>query len=135
MVGALLLVTFLSGFYPALVLSGFKSVNVLKSSINTSNKGIYFRRALVVFQFVIAQALIIGTLVVASQMDYFRNADMGFDKDAIINAGFPGDSLSRTKIDFLQNELNKIPGIQNVSFSTFTPSAGGGWYTDLRTDK
>ena len=82
----------------------------------------------------IAQALIIGTLVVASQMDYFRNADMGFNKNAIINAGFPGDSLSRTKTGFLQNELNKIPGIQNVSFSTFTPSAGGGWYTDLRTE-
>jgi len=133
MVGALLLVTFLSGFYPALVLSGFKSAHVLKSSISTSNKGIYFRRALVVFQFVIAQVLIIGTLVVASQMDYFKNADLGFAKDAIINAGFPGDSLSRTKSGFLQNELNKIPGIQKVSFSSFTPSAGGGWYTDLRT--
>ena len=131
--GALLMVTFLSGFYPALVLSGFKSINVLKSSMSTGNKGIFFRRALVVLQFVIAQALIIGTLVVASQMDYFRNADMGFARDAIINAGFPGDSLSRTKTGFLQNELNKIPGIRQVSFSTFTPSAGGGWYTDLRT--
>ena len=133
MLTAFVLVTFLSGFYPALVLSGFNSADVLKSSINSSNKGIYFRRGLVVFQFVIAQALIIGTLVVASQMDYFSNADMGFTKDAIINAGFPGDSLSRTKTDFLQNELKKIPGIQNISFSTFTPSAGGGWYTDLRT--
>ena len=133
MAGALVLVTFLSGFYPALVLSGFKSVDVLKSLVTTSNKGVYFRRGLVVFQFVIAQALIIGTMVVASQMDYFRNADMGFAKDAVINAGFPGDSLSRTKMGFLQNELNKIAGIQSVSFSTFTPSAGGGWYTDLRT--
>ena len=130
---ALLLVTFLSGFYPALVLSGFKSAAVLKSSISTNKKGISFRRGLVVFQFVIAQALIIGTLVVASQMDYFRNADMGFNKEAIINASFPRDSLSRTKVDLLQNELKKMPGIENVSFSTFTPSAGGGWFTDLRT--
>ena len=85
-----------------MVLSGFKSVNVLKSAVIDKNtKGISLRRGLVVFQFVIAQALIIGTLVVASQMDYFRNADMGFNKEAIINAGFPGDSLSRTKIDFL----------------------------------
>ncbi|MEO8710564.1 MAG: ABC transporter permease [Parafilimonas sp.] len=133
MIAALLLVTFLSGFYPALVLSGFKSVNVLKSSINTNNiKGISFRRVLVVFQFVIAQALIIGTLVVASQMDYFRNADMGFNKDAVINAGFPTDSLSRTKTDLLRNELNKIPGIQKISFSAFTPSTtDGGWATGL----
>jgi putative ABC transport system permease protein len=134
LVCALLLVTFLSGFYPALVLSGFKSVNVLKSSIDSNYKGISFRRALVVFQFVIAQALIIGTLVVASQLDYCKDADMGFTKEAIINAGFPGDSVSRTKVDFLKNELNKILGIEKVSFSSFKPSDDGGWYTDLRVE-
>ncbi len=132
---ALLLVIFLSGFYPALVLSGFKPVTVLKGTISSGSKGITLRRALVVFQFIIAQALIIGTLIVASQMDYFRTANMGFTKAAIINAGFPGDSLSRTKMDLLHNELNKLPSIKNVSFSTFTPSGEGGWYTDLQTIK
>ncbi len=131
--GVLLLVIFLSGFYPALILSGFKPVSVLKNAINSNSKGITLRRALVIFQFVIAQALIIGTLIVASQMDYFITANMGFTKVAIINAGFPGDSLSRTKMDLLHNELNKLPGITNVSFSTFTPSGEGGWYTDLQT--
>jgi len=133
MLSALIVVTILSGFYPALVLSGFKSVNVLKGVLPDHNsKGISLRRGLVILQFVIAQALIIGTLVVASQMNYFRTADMGFDKKAVINAGMPGDSLSRTKVGLLKNELNKVPGIEDVSFSTFTPSAGGGWYTDLR---
>jgi ABC-type antimicrobial peptide transport system permease subunit len=122
-IGALLLVTFLSGFYPALVLSGFKSVNVLKSTVTPAAKGISLRRGLVVFQFVIAQVLIIGTLVVASQMDYFRSADMGFNKEAIINAGFPGDSLSRTKVDLLRNDLIKMNGVQRISFSVFAPSA------------
>ncbi|HTS43451.1 MAG TPA: ABC transporter permease [Puia sp.] len=132
---ALVLVTFLSGFYPALVLSGFKSATVLKSAISMDHKkGIFFRRGLVVFQFVIAQALIIGTLVVASQMDYFRNADLGFRKNAIINARFPNDSLSRTKVDLLRNELLKMQGVENVSFSSFAPSEGGGWYTDLRVN-
>lgn len=133
MAAALVLVIFLSGCYPALILSGFKPVAVLKSQMITNSKGISLRRTLVVFQFVIAQALILGTLIVASQMDYFRSADLGFNKKAIINAGFPHDSLSRTKVDLLRDELNKIPGIQQVSFSTFTPSAEGGWYTDLRT--
>jgi ABC-type antimicrobial peptide transport system permease subunit len=132
--GALIVVTFLSGFYPALVLSGFKSVNVLKSAVTPATKGISLRRGLVVFQFVIAQILIIGTLVVASQMDYFRTADMGFNKEAIINAGFPGDSLSRTKVDLLHNDLIKMSGVQRVSFSVFAPSADGGWYTDLRKE-
>ncbi len=132
---ALLVVTFLSGFYPALVLSAFKSADVLKSAVSTDNKkGIFFRRGLVVFQFVIAQALIIGTLIVASQMDYFQTADMGFNKKAIINAGFPGDSLSRTKTGVLQSELLKVPGVEDVSFSVFKPSADGGWYTDMLLD-
>lgn len=129
---ALVVVTFLSGFYPALIISGFKSINVLKSTFTSNTKGISLRRALVVFQFVIAQALIIGTLVVAAQMNYFTNADLGFEKNAIINAGIPGDSLSRTKMSVLYNELRKVRGVQGVSFSTFSPGHSG-WYTDLRT--
>ena len=133
MLFSLLLVSLLSGFYPAIVLSGFKSIEVLKSATSPKNiKGISFRRALVVFQFVIAQALIIGTLVVASQMNYFKNADLGFTKAAVINTSFPGDSLSRTKVDFLKNELGKVPGIQNISFSSFTPTlTDGSWATGL----
>ncbi len=129
---ALVVVTFLSGFYPALVLSGFKSINVLKSTFKINTKGISLRRALVVFQFVIAQALIIGTLVVAAQMNYFRNADMGFNRNAVVNAGIPGDSLSRTKMNVLYDELRKLRGVKDVSFSTFAPGHSG-WYTDLRT--
>jgi ABC-type antimicrobial peptide transport system permease subunit len=131
---AFIVVTFLSGFYPALVLSGFKSVNVLKSSILVNYKGISLRRVLVVFQFVIAQALTIGTLIIASQMNYFRDADMGFDKEAIINAGFPNDSANLPKMDMLRVDVSRINGVQDISFSAFAPSANGGWYTDLRKE-
>lgn len=132
MLGALVAVTILSGFYPALVLSGFKSAIVLKSLVATgSGKGISLRRGLVVFQFVIAQVLIIGTLVVISQMNYFRNADMGFNRKAVINAAFPTDSLSRTKVDLLQNDLRKLKGVEALSFSLFTPTHADGWATDL----
>ncbi len=133
--GCLIIVTLLAGIYPALILSGFKPAIVLKSGlVKNSTKGVIFRRSLVVFQFIIAQVLIIGTLVVVSQMNYFKNADLGFTKDAVINVGFPGDSLSRTKIDFLRNELIKMPGVRDISFSSFSPSGGGGHYTDLRTE-
>jgi predicted permease len=134
---ALVLVSFISGFYPALVLSGFRPVTVLKGSGMGADqkKGVLFRRSLVVFQFVIAQVLIIGMLVVTSQMDYFRSADMGFRKNAIIYASFPSDSLARTKIDYLRDELSKVPGIKKVGLSMFSPSTdGGGWATDLRTE-
>ncbi|SDP50263.1 duplicated orphan permease [Mucilaginibacter sp. OK268] len=135
MFGALIMVSLLSGLYPALVLSGFKPAAVLKGAAGGDQKrGVLFRRGLVVFQFVIAQVLIIGTLIVTSQMDYFRNADMGFRKDAIIYASFPGDSLSRTKTDYLRDQLLKISGVEKISFSMFSPSTNGeGWYFDLRT--
>ena len=133
--GCLVIVTLLAGIYPALILSGFKPAVVLKSGlIKNSSKGIIFRRSLVVFQFIIAQILIIGTLIVASQMSYFKNADLGFTKEAIINIGMPGDSLSRVKIGLLRNELTKMPGVREISFSAFSPSADGGWYSDLRTE-
>jgi ABC-type antimicrobial peptide transport system permease subunit len=133
MLGMVILVTFLSGFYPALVLSGFRPSIVLKGSAGVDGqkrKGLSFRRGLVVFQFMIAQTLVIATLVVAAQMDYFRNADMGFRKDAIINAEFVNDSLGYTKMDALKADLLKIPGIEKVSYSSGTPT-GGGNYTDL----
>jgi putative ABC transport system permease protein len=131
MFGTVVLVPFFSGFSPALVLSGFRSSVVLKGSAAVDRqKGLSFRRGLVVFQFMIAQTLVIATMVVATQMDYFRKADMGFRKDAVINAEFVNDSLGYTKMDALKTDLLKIPGIEKVSFSGGAP-VGGGNYSDL----
>src|SRR6476620_6790374 len=88
-----IVVTALAGFYPSIVLSRFNPVNALKSklTVNTT-KGISLRRGLVVFQFIIAQALIIGTFIIVQQMSYFMDQPLGFDEDAIINVPFRPDS-------------------------------------------
>ncbi len=126
------LVVVLSGFYPAMVLSGFRPSQVLKSqAMALKGKGLPFRQVLVVFQFVIAQALILATLVVGSQMRFFRNADMGFNKEAVIEAGFPSDSLGLTKMAVLKGNLLRVPGIREVSFSSFSPISENSWATDL----
>jgi putative ABC transport system permease protein len=128
-------VIFLAGFYPAIVLSRFNPVTALKSKVVMRRaKGLSLRRALVVFQFVIAQALIIGTLIIVKQMDYFRTRPLGFDKEAIINVSFPDDSIGRSKIDFLRNKLEDIPGIQSVTFSYASPADNGNWYSNFRYD-
>jgi len=132
---ALIAVSFLSGFYPALVLSGFRIINVLKGGAGTNpRQGASFRKGLVVFQFVIAQALIIGTLVVSSQMSYFRNTDMGFRKEAVIYAGFPQDSSNNSRLSYLKNELEKIPGVKMVSFSMYSPADKGGFNVNMKID-
>jgi putative ABC transport system permease protein len=123
----------LSGFYPAFLLSRLNAVRVLKGTLSAQQGGgISLRRVLVVLQFAIAQALIIGTLVLASQMNYFTHADMGFSKDAIITAQFPRDSAGLASQNFLRNELLKTPGIEQVSLSMAVPVVGG-FETDLRT--
>jgi putative ABC transport system permease protein len=130
-----IMVTFLSGFYPALVLSGFNPITALKSKVSTSTTGgISLRRGLVILQFVIAHILIIGTLIVVSQMNYFRNAALGFDKAQIINVDVPADSISHMKMDYLKNRLVQNPSIKNVSYSYRGPSSEGNWNSDLKFD-
>ncbi|HVW15880.1 MAG TPA: ABC transporter permease [Mucilaginibacter sp.] len=127
-------ITFLSGFYPAIVLSGFNPILALKSKvIAQSSSGVSLRRALVVLQFAIAQVLVIGTLVVVSQMNYFKNADLGFSKKAIVNISYPGDSLSRTKVPFLESQLRGQAGIKELSFSRGMP-VGADFATDLQLE-
>lgn len=127
-------VTLLSGFYPALILSGFNPINALKSKVNAkSTKGISIRRGLVIFQFAIAQILIIGTLVVVSQMNFINNASMGFDKNAIVTIGFPGDTSNLSKV--LKQQLLNQPGIENVSFSMDAPASDGNWTSDFTFNK
>jgi ABC-type antimicrobial peptide transport system permease subunit len=118
-----IVVTFLAGFYPSLVLSKFNPISALKNQGKVGkNEGITLRRSLVVFQFAIAQALIFGTVIMVKQMDYFTNQSMGYDKEAIVNVLIPRDSVSMGKIDYLSNTLLAINGIQNVSFSSNTPT-------------
>ncbi|HXB06523.1 MAG TPA: FtsX-like permease family protein, partial [Puia sp.] len=128
-------VTFLAGFYPALVLSGFSPITALKAKLTSrSARGITLRRGLVVFQFVIAQALIIGTFLVVRQLNYFTHAPMGFDKAAIVNVPFPGDSLSRTKRAYLRGRLMAIKDIRAVSYSRSSPASDDDWYSGVKFD-
>lgn len=130
----LVAVTLLSGFYPAIILSGFSPITALKNKITNHSGSLSLRKALVVLQFTIAQALIIGTLVIVDQMNFFKNAPMGFDKEAVVTVPIPSDSLSRTKFDALKNQLLQQSGIKMVSYSMYVPAELNHWETDFRFD-
>ena len=116
-----IVVTALAGFYPSIVLSRFNPVTALKSKLTANTtKGISLRRGLVVFQFIIAQALIIGTLIIVQQMNYFMDRPLGFDKDAIVNVPFRPDSTGVKLTDYLKQQLLSN-GVQAVSFNSNTP--------------
>ncbi len=115
-------VTFLSGIYPAIILSGFNPITALKSKVTANIAGgISLRRALVILQFAIAHILIIGMLIVVGRSNYFKNASLGFSKAAIVNVPLPNDSLNLTKMEYLRNRLLSNPNIKHVSFSFWEP--------------
>lgn len=125
-------VTFLAGFYPAVVLSGFNPLAAIKSRINSRPaSGISLRRGLVVFQFVVAQLLVIGTLVVVKQMQFFRNQPMGFEKKAVVLLDLPSDSSLKIKYTYLKSRLLELPGVVAASLCSVEPSSRSGRYTDF----
>jgi ABC-type antimicrobial peptide transport system permease subunit len=121
-----IIVTVLACFYPSIVLSRFNPVNALKSKLTANTaKGISLRRGLVVFQFIIAQALIIGTLIIVKQMNYFMDQPLGFDKDGIINVPFRVDTTFFRRVDYLKQLLLSVNGVKAVCFSSNTPVEDG----------
>ncbi len=110
----------IAGFYPSLVLSSFKPVSVLKGRFSTGNKGLILRKSLVVFQFTISIILIVGTIVVYTQLHYMRNQDLGFSKDQtiVINTNFDKNK------DVFKQSLSSIPGVVSSSFSSSVPGGG-----------
>jgi ABC-type antimicrobial peptide transport system permease subunit len=128
--GLCLVIAIGSGFYPALIMAGYSPASVLKGGSSFRVGGLLVRKSLVVLQFMIAQALVIGTIVVFRQMELFQSTDMGFVKDAIITTNIPVNDKS--KMQSLRNELMKETGIQSISFG-FAPVASGIRWTSLLT--
>jgi putative ABC transport system permease protein len=129
------IVTFLAGFYPAMVLSGFNPIAAIKSKITTRTVGgISLRRSLVVLQFLIAQLLVIGTLVVVKQMDFFRKRELGFQKESIVLLNLPSDDQYKPKYAYLKDQLSQIPGVTAAALCMDAPSSRSGWYTDVFFD-
>jgi len=125
-------VTLLSGAYPALVLAGFNPVRALRSqSAADTTGGASVRKGLVVFQFMIAQALIVGTVITLGQLDYIRKMDLGFKKDLVYTFGFNGDSLSQSKLVGFKQRLLQIPNVESVAFGSDQPASGSTWATNF----
>ncbi|AMM50977.1 hypothetical protein TH61_06980 [Rufibacter sp. DG15C] len=129
----LLAVTFFAGFYPALVLSGFQPISALKSKVATARTaGLSLRQVLVVLQFTICQVLIICTIIVHNQMEYFRSASLGFDKEAIVTMLVPSGKAK--DLMALRPQLEAHPAIKSTSFALAPPSSNIDMNMSLRYD-
>lgn len=116
----ILFVVVCSGVYPAAVISRFSPVTVLKTNLTGhQGSGAHLRKMLVIFQFMLAQILIIGTLVISDQMEYFRNKPLGFDKDAVITVVMPENK--KELLESFRTRMEANPDIVSLSYSVGAP--------------
>ncbi len=124
----------LAGFYPALVMSSFRPIMVLKGRITRSTTGNVLRLSLVVFQFVASVVLIVGSIIVFQQINFMKQKDLGFTLDRTLVLKGPGvtDSLTSKKIDIFRTEVLRIPGIRSLTASSIIPGDEIFWTTGVR---
>ena len=121
-----LAVTLLAGFYPSWILSRFQPIQALRDQAyaGTATRSGAIRKVLTVFQFVIAQAFIIATIIVGRQLHYSLTTDLGFKKEAIVNFDVPytADAGDKKRF-FLLNRIQRLPGIERAGMGGIPPSA------------
>lgn len=131
----IVVVSLAAGFYPALILSSYKPVSVLKKAVfgnKGENRTVWLRKTLTVAQFAIAQFFIIATLIVGKQVQFSVNHAMGFKKNAILYFSTGSYDTVRGHRTVLMNKLKSMPEIAMVSLSNKTPVAEGAWTVRMK---
>ncbi|WP_264535946.1 ABC transporter permease [Flavobacterium sp. N1736] len=126
------LVIILAGIFPAIYISNFETLKVLKGNFSRSKSGIWVRNSMLIFQFGIAAFFIIGALIVNSQVDYMMNKDLGFSGNQVIRIPFtyPNRDKKANTYYTTKQEISKMPGVLDVStfagtFGNSTNSSSG----------
>jgi putative ABC transport system permease protein len=117
-----IIIGLIAGIYPSVYLSSFNPAEVLKGNLSRGSRSSMLRNSLVIFQFTISIVLIVGTLVIYSQMKYILNSDIGFNKDQVMM--LHGTNTMDRKTKSFKNELQKLSAVKSVTISDFLPVDG-----------
>jgi putative ABC transport system permease protein len=122
--GIVLIVSILTGTYPALLISVQKPADTLKGNVNKNVGSDFLRKGLVVAQFAISVVILIATIVVQEQLHFLDNKGLGFDKNNLMHLGLTSwDGKGQA----FKQEVLGISGVKNATLTTWVPTQGGGW--------
>lgn len=124
-IGITLLIGILSGIYPAIYIPSTPIVSTLKGSLNNQKSGVVLRKTLIVVQFVISIFVVSATVMMGGQIEFLRNANIGFEKDNLILIDVQDDTME-TKMETIRGELLQNPNIESVATSWGVPGLGVG---------
>ena len=113
--GIALITGFLAGSYPALYISGFNPLAILKGKLNTSAAELLSRKGLVVFQFTLSTVLIVAVTVIYLQIQFIQNADLGYNKENIVR--FTAEGNIQTRQETFLSDMRQIPGVINAGYT------------------
>ncbi len=119
LIGLTVIIGVLSGIYPALFMTGFKTVNILKGE-QVKGGSFNIRKALVIFQFILSTVLIISTLVVSNQMSFIKNRNLGFNQENLLVIDINNGAV-RPVFKTMKNEFAQIPGVESVGVASRVP--------------
>ena len=125
-------VTLLAGFYPSLILSGYKPVEALKNkvTIKRGSGSFNLRRFLVIVQFAFTTIMLIGTLIISAQVNFMKNKDLGFDYTNVVNIATPDES--EVDPNGLLDKLRTKSYVTDASLAFTSPLAGSNWNNSYR---
>lgn len=122
-----IVIALLAGAYPALAITSFKPVSVLKGNFKNSSDGLWLRQALVIFQFSVSIILMIGTTVILKQVNYIQNKELGYNKNNVIV--IPLDKKSRQLYDQLKAEFERSGVVASMGRANESPTKINGGYS------
>ena len=126
LLGTWVLVSLISGSYPALALSKYRPIRVLKGSLGSAGEGVFLRKGLVIFQFAISIFLIVATAVVMKQYSFLQKQDLGFSSDSVVVIDFRGDQNVIDRADTVKERFLSQSSVIAASMSRNVPGGGRG---------
>ncbi len=134
LVPLIITVTFMAGFYPSLIVSGYDPVDALKNRISVQKgSGSYFlRKGLVLAQFCFSLLMLVSLIIITSQMQFLSNTEMGFNREQVIHLKVPTNAAKSDKVAAFRGELLKLSYVFEASKSFGPPVGGSSWNTSFK---